>query len=99
MHSSAMFPHRNLIAALMLACAFFVVSPKSYAQGNNSEVTNGGTEFMICFMQNEAASYGEVKPGDRYQNIYVASSGDSATITITCKAFPNWKHIIILGPD
>lgn len=98
MHASALFPIRKVAlvcAVIVCSCIFF--SNQSHAQGNNADVTNGGTEFLLCFMANVDANYEQ--NDSRYQDIYLASQNDSAIVTITCKAFPNWSKVIQLAPE
>jgi len=80
----------------LFTCVFVLPSTQSRAQGNNSDVTNGGTEFLLCFMANE--TYGYDQSSNRYQDIYLAATNDSAIVTITCRAFPAWKRTIQLAP-
>jgi hypothetical protein len=97
MQSFASFPiRRAAFICVMLAYAVFFFPKQSHAQGNNGDVTNGGTEFLLCFMANEAPSYDQTT--SRYQDIFLASQSDSSIVTITCKAFPNWSRVITLTP-
>ncbi|MFI5263800.1 MAG: IgGFc-binding protein, partial [Candidatus Kapaibacterium sp.] len=82
---------------VLFTCVFHLAPGQTHAQGNNSDVTNGGTEFLLCFMQNEDPQYQE--NASRYQDIYLAATGDSTTVTITCRAFPHWKHVVQLAPN
>ena len=98
MHSSVVLPIRRLFAAFVIAfCALLIMPCRVHAQcggaGIPGNVTNLGTEFLLCFMQNEAP---EIGLGSRYQDIYLASAGDTTTVTITCKAFSKFKKIFFL---
>jgi len=67
--------------------------------GKPSEVTNEGTEFLLCYMQNELPNVIDINA--TYQDMYLAAldkvDGDgNVTITITCNAFPNYKRVIKL---
>jgi hypothetical protein len=98
MQPPALYPvRRAAFICAILTCTFFLVPTQSHAQGNNGDVTNGGTEFLLCFMANEAPGYDQST--NRYQDIYIASGSDSATVTITCRAFSKWNHVIQLGPN
>ncbi len=55
---------------------------------------NAGFEFLLCFEQN--ATLTDTDPG--YNDIFLASTGDSAFITITCRAFPLYIKQIALPP-
>ena len=52
--------------------------------------SNSGDEFLLCFEQN--ATLADTDPG--YFDIYLASTGDSATVTITCRAFPLFQKTL-----
>jgi hypothetical protein len=67
--------------------------------GKVSQVTNSGQEFLLCYMQNELPSWADIN--STYQDVYLAAldgvdNDDSVTITITCKAFPNYKEVVKL---
>src|ERR1043166_2137795 len=69
--------------------SFFVQSLSAQecgGYGELSSVTSSGVEFLLCFMQNEDSQYNLRKN----INIYLAATGDTSTVTITCKAFPRW---------
>ncbi len=98
MYSPIVLPIRRLVAASVLAfCALLVMPCYVYSQvcggaGIPGSVTNLGTEFLLCFMQNEAPN-SDISAN---QDIYLASAGDTTTVTITCKAFPNFKKVYFL---
>ena len=103
MHTSSSILTTKRIALLclmlsgMLFCAPNIISAQPCGGlGQLTDVTSQGTEFLLCFMQNEASTY----PNDNtFQDIYIASAGDSTTVTITCRAFPNWSKVIHLEKD
>ena len=68
--------------------------------GGNRTKTNppksSGTEFLVCFMQNEQPEYDVGNPTS-YRDIYLGTLDDSADITITCRAYSNFKKVIHLG--
>ncbi len=100
MHSSNLLSLKRIsIICFVLAGVLSILPDKLSAQpcggyGQTGTVTSQGTEFLLCFMQNESSGYDQ--SNTRYQDIYLASAGDSTTITITCKAFPKWKKVIHL---
>jgi hypothetical protein len=92
----------------LLFVMLLLVATASHAQywlddcggsGKKNEVTNEGTEFLLCFMQNELPTYVDINA--TYQDIYFAAldkvdADDSVQITITCNAIPTFKRIIKL---
>lgn len=77
----------NRLRYLFLFVVFAAHS--SYAQcggaGTPASVTNAGNEFLLCFQENAISG-----PGDDigYLEIYLAALEDSATVTISSRAFP-----------
>jgi hypothetical protein len=57
-------------------------------------VVNSGTDFMIIFMQNESPSYD--LSSSQYQEIFLISTGDTATVTITCKSYSLLNRVLYL---
>ncbi len=101
MHSSNLISLRHIaILCLVLAGVYSGISSKLLAQpcggyGQKGDATSLGTEFLLCFMANETVGF---DPFDaRYQDIYLASTDQPADITITCRAFPKWSHIVHLN--
>jgi hypothetical protein len=64
--------------------------------GKSETKLNSGTEFLICFMQNELQGYDDGNASS-YRNIYLASLDDTATVTFTCGAYPGFKKSVKLG--
>lgn len=60
-----------------------------------ANVTPSGTEFLLVFDQNEDKNY--IQDQD-YQDVYLATLDDSATITITSKAHPTLQKVYNLPP-
>ncbi len=62
--------------------------------------TNSGTEFLLCYMQNELPTYVDINA--TYQDLYLAAldevdpNTNNVTITITCRAFPQFNEVIQL---
>ncbi|HWF45248.1 MAG TPA: T9SS type A sorting domain-containing protein [Candidatus Kapabacteria bacterium] len=90
----------------MVMCAPVGFMPDVHAQGAGcggsgqlSNVTNSGTEFLLCFEQN----YQPVLQASdsAYLNVYVATLGQSGmdTITITTNADPSIHRVFILPPN
>jgi len=67
--------------------------------GKVSKVTNSGTEFLVCFMQNELPTYDA--PPSEFQDIYLASIDpvNTTTVTITCRQYPAVNQVITLLPN
>ena len=86
------FRHTAIICGVIIGI-LSVLTSITKAQGN----TDAGTEFLLCFMANEAPGYDQTP--NRYQDIYVFSAGGTATVTITCKAFPGFKKTISLSAN
>ncbi len=102
MHSSSVILIRRIITASAIAfCTLLAIPCQVHAQcggaGIPAGVTNLGTEFLLCFMQNEALN--SDLSDSRYQEIWIASAGDTSTVTITCKAFPKLKKVFFLGKN
>lgn len=62
-----------------------------WCNGKGTPPVNSGTEFLLVFMENAPEEVSEV-----YQDIYIASLGDSATVTISCRAYQNAADITIV---
>jgi hypothetical protein len=94
---SSTSPLIRFFAILLIgAGAIFISAGKSYAQCGGSigvAGTNSGTQFLICFMQNNDTS-----DVTGYQDIYLASvdTNQVDTVTITCNAYPALKKIFLL---
>ena len=66
--------------------------------GQKQDVTNSGTQFMLCFEQNlDPNVTGSLDDG--YLEIYLATLSDSATVTITCKQYPNLNKVFSLAAN
>ena len=89
-------PGRAALLCALFVCAFFFQTSILKAQGNFTN-TDAGTEFLLVFMANESSGYDP--SSTRYQDIYLISAGDTATVTLTCKAFPGFKKIISLAAN
>lgn len=97
----------RIIGGLFVA-TLLLIANSTYAQywlddcggtGRKNEVTNSGTEFLVCFMQNELPTYVDINA--TYQDIYLAAldgvdPDDSVTITLTCNAIPTFRKVIKL---
>jgi len=100
MHPSTRPPIRRIFVALIIAiCSLSFAPLRLYSQvcggyGIPGTVTNLGTEFLLCFIENEAP--GSDQTGNAYQDIYLASAGDTSTVVISCKAFPKLHKVIFL---
>src|ERR1043165_467640 len=82
---------RILTIVAVAACLQIFTAMASYGQsmwpwcnGKGTPPVNSGREFLLVFMQNAPEETSEV-----YQDIYIASLGDSATVTISCRAYQN----------
>src|SRR5579872_4369735 len=79
---------RIFSSAAVIALMFFSVSGAKAqdcgGRGKPGNVTNAGTEFLVCFMQNETPDYDP----QEVQQIYLAALSDPALVTITCRNFP-----------
>lgn len=67
--------------------------------GKKPDKNNAGQEFLLCYMQNELSTDEDINA--TYQDVYLAaldkvSDDDSVVITLTCRAFPNYKDIVKL---
>jgi hypothetical protein len=99
MLSSAMPPLRKIaFLCSVLFTILFSIPSLLLAQcgGLGTPPPSEGREFLLCFMQNEASNYRVGNPAN-YQDIYLASAGDTADVTITCRAFPGWSRLIKLA--
>ncbi|HEY6172104.1 MAG TPA: T9SS type A sorting domain-containing protein [Candidatus Kapabacteria bacterium] len=61
---------------------------------------NAGQEFLLCYMQNELPSWADINA--TYQDVYLAALDEvdddgTVTVTITCKAFPNYREVLKLS--
>jgi hypothetical protein len=97
MHISVVLSVRRIFAMLFIAAAMLsFIHGSSFAQAcggrGGQDVNSSGTEFLLVFIQNEASDYVSIPASARYQDVYIASNADIAdTVTITCRAFPNWN--------
>jgi hypothetical protein len=57
--------------------------------GTKASATNTGQEFLLCFNENELPDY----TTSSYQSIFLASVGDTATVTITSKQYPSYSKV------
>ena len=83
------------------------VSSKLFAQdpcicysggGQKGSTTNSGTQFLLCFEQNHDPNVtGALDDG--YLEMYLASLSDTATVTITCKHYPNLNQVFHLAAN
>jgi hypothetical protein len=87
------------VATLALALAASLRSSETRAQcydpSTPDSLTNAGTEFLLAFEQNEEDG---LVTDSVYQEIYIASLGDSATVDITTLASSTFRRTFILGP-
>ncbi len=98
------FPRlHQFLVAFVLLLTFASLPTFAQAQypecggGKKEKVTNSGTEFLLVFMQNESTDYDAgVGSSSYFQNVYIASLDDTATVTITCGLYPTFKKIISL---
>jgi len=60
--------------------------------GTKPTVTNTGQEFLLCFNENELPDYTTAS----YQSIFLASVGDTGTVTITSKQYPTYSKVFHL---
>ncbi|HET9135691.1 MAG TPA: T9SS type A sorting domain-containing protein [Candidatus Kapabacteria bacterium] len=78
-----------LTIAAVAACLQIVTAISSYGQSmypwcngkGGIAPKNSGREFLLVYMDNQG------EPDEIYQDIYVASLGDSAVVTISCRAY------------
>jgi hypothetical protein len=83
---------RILTIVAFAACLQIVAAITSYGQSmypwcnGKGGVAPGtsGREFLLVYMQNAPEESSEI-----YQDIYIASLGDTATVTISCRAYQN----------
>ncbi|MFI5264023.1 MAG: hypothetical protein ACHQM6_05875, partial [Candidatus Kapaibacterium sp.] len=76
----------------MFACIFAFPT-----LGRSQPLTNAGTDFMLIFMQNDEANY-DVS-SSALLDIFLLSTGDSATVTITCKGNLSFNQVIHLDSN
>ena len=89
----------------VIAFIFIIIAgttPKIFAQGagcggagQKQNVTNSGTQFLLCFERNDVV--GRFDGDDGYLEIYLASLSDTATVTITCNQFPTMNKVFQLA--
>lgn len=87
---------RSFTTLVLLVLGAMTYSVRARAQcgdpGRLADVTNTGTEFLLCFDQNDAV---ERFPDDRgYLEIYFASLDQPAEITVTSRAYPKLHRVI-----
>ncbi|HYM20967.1 MAG TPA: T9SS type A sorting domain-containing protein [Candidatus Kapabacteria bacterium] len=89
---------RAFIAALFLITYTHIL----YAQANTNcdggkpIITNGGTDFLLVYMQNDDQTYDPYPDPSCYQDVYVANIENSpVTVTTTCKG-NNFSEVDIL---
>lgn len=98
------FPRLHQFVVALVVLTTFAALPKfarsQYPEcggGKPGTVTNSGTEFLLVFMQNENTDYdASIGSASYFQNIYIASLDDTATVTITCGLYPTFKKVIAL---
>ncbi len=61
--------------------------------------TNAGTNFLLCFEENTDPYYHSIYSADGYLGVYLASTGNIATVTITCNRYPTLNKVIALQAD
>lgn len=90
-----------MLGALLLCGLLFVLPVRAQhhhdcGEGNGvkSDVTNAGQEFLLVFNQNEDPTYLTLT----YQELYIASVRDTATVTITSRNYPGWSKVYNLLP-
>ncbi len=100
LRSAACRPLSGILAVFLLVLSSVTVSQKSQAQcldmRDAEERTNAGLEFLLCFQDNDASNDREPEV---YQEVYVASTGQAATVEITSLAEPGFKETILLAPN
>ncbi|MEO6938812.1 MAG: T9SS type A sorting domain-containing protein [Candidatus Kapaibacterium sp.] len=85
-----------LLVGLVLSLGASISNAQCGGQGIKIvEQKNSGTEFLIVFQQN--ATLADTDPG--YVDLFIASTGDTATVTINCREFPLFSHAIQLGKN
>lgn len=93
------FTFRSAVVTGALAVSLFFAS-ESNAQcldlRDADSLTNAGTEFLLCFEQNEQDG---IVNDSLYQEIYIASLGDSATVEITSRASAALQRTFKIGPN
>jgi IgGFc binding protein len=61
--------------------------------------TNAGTDFLLCFEENIDGLYSSQYSSGSDLEIYIASLADTATVTITSKAYPALDTVFFLQPN
>lgn len=93
------FSFRSALVTGALAASLFVAS-ESQAQcldlHDPDSLTNAGTEFLLCFEQNEQDG---IVNDSLYQEIYIASLGDSATVELTSRTSASFTRSFKIGPN
>lgn len=88
------------VSLILIAIAALLNAESAFAQCSDmrdaEDRTNSGLEFLLCFQDNDASND---KEPEVYQEVYVASTGQPATVEITSLAEPGSKETIILGAN
>ncbi|MBS1902718.1 MAG: T9SS type A sorting domain-containing protein [Bacteroidetes bacterium] len=81
---------RQLALVIVVSLLFGSLDLVAHAQeksncggGVDAVNTNSGRDFLLIFMANEEADYETGAPSN-YQDVYIASLDDSATVTVSC---------------
>jgi hypothetical protein len=69
----------SLIVLLSIASASFAQLPCPVYNDTAKQISEG-QEFLLCFMANDLPGFTD----SQYQDIYIASLGEPATVTVTC---------------
>lgn len=92
----ALAPSAALIAVFYIFLSFLEVK-ESHACGSigsPDSLTPAGTDFLLCFEQNEQDGLSD---DEVYQEIYVATLGQPATVTITTRGTSSYVRTITLA--
>ncbi len=109
------FTFRCMLASCFfaLSIAFFAARPPAARaqQHNNptlnpdcggpsitSTPTNAGTDFLLCFEENVDTTT-PLDDADGYLEIYIATLGDTATVTITSNQYPSLNKVYFMQPN
>src|SRR5436190_23282122 len=83
------------ILGFLILCVFAAVPSIVQAQ---SMPTNSGTDFLLCFEQNDAADSSSTDSG--LCELYLANLSDSTsdTVIIHCRHYPSGEIVVVLSP-
>jgi hypothetical protein len=104
---------RKMLVAFffILHTSYFILSAHAQQQNNGttapdcggpsltSTPTNAGTNFLLCFEENTDPYFHSIYSSSGYLGMYIASTGDTATVTITCNRYPAMHKVFVLAAN